>query len=201
MKAEKQVKPTLSIVRPINGKGLVDGWTLALNTRHGINPLGEDAIAKFLALPPEKRTAEAERAILKEARNNPLVKATRQITDIPHLIATAFELCVKFEYRPARIVRLFGEGARKLCADIDAIRAKSAGLRKLATEATAKMLESAKSGKVDKRTARAFADATAKAETYDKETRKPAERKYKADALAALALVSSMADFRTAADK
>ena len=152
-----------------------------------------------IALPSEKRTEEAERKIIKDSRSNPLVKATRQINDIPHLLAVAFELCVKHEYRPARIIRLFGEGAKRLCKDIDAIRAKSASLRKLASEAAVKMLECAKRGKgVDKKVAKAFADATAAAETYDKETRKPAEKKYRHDALAALALVSSMADFRQA---
>lgn len=192
-------KPTLAIIRPVNGRGLIDGWTLALNTRHGINPLGEDAVAAFLALDKSKRTQAAEARIIKDSRGTPLAKATRQISDLPHLLAVGYELCVKHEFRPARAIRLFGDGARRMCKGIDAIRAKSAVLRKEATALAAKMIEGAKKGKVDSRVARAFQDATANSERYERETRKPAEATYRKNALAVLALFTSMADMRTAA--
>ena len=197
--SKKTNKPTLAIIRPINGRGLIDGWTLALNTRHGINPLGEDSVAAFLALDKGKRTQAAEARIIKDSRATPLAKATRQITDLPHLLAIGYDLCVKHEFRPARAIRLFGNGACRMCKGIDAIRAKSATLRKESAVLAAKMIEGAKKGKVDSRVARAFQEATANSERYERETRKPAEATYRKNALAVLALFTSMADMRAAA--
>lgn len=194
MKETKGNKPTLTLRRVRTGKRLYEGWTFSLDAR-GRSPMfiGEEQVRQFLLLDSKKRTAEAAEKIVND--NSPLVAACRRLSDFPHLLALGWKMCVENSYRPCKVLREFGAGAAAKIANIDAIRQKGAELKSRVTKATADFVKAGKSGKVTKTAIDALAIASREYEDYKRDIQAPAESKYRAEALAALALISRMTDF------
>lgn len=183
----KGQKPTLVLIRPIAAKSIADGYTLALQTRKGLSLIGEEQLGAFLA---------AEKKDGWKAEATPLAKATAKVADFPHLLAAAWELCVKHNFRPCRAIRLYGAGAAAKCADIDRARERRSELSQAVKAATVAMVEAiAKTGKVSPKIAKTLADAQRALAEYSP-TFKKVESEYKAAARAAVALLTNIADMR-----
>lgn len=190
----KANKPMLTLRRVRTGKHLYEGWALTLDFRR--KPpmfLGEEQVSKFLSLDTKKRTQEASDKITSD--KSPLANACRKLSDFPHLLAIAYELCVKHGYRPCKVIRDFGAGAKAKIMHIDAIRKNASTLKARVAKATDDFVKAGKSGKVSAAAVEALATASAEYDKYNAEVVTPETAKYRKEALVALALVSRMTDF------
>lgn len=191
-KAEESVKPTLGFIRPLTAKAVADGWTLCLNERGCISPLGERQISAFLASADKDAKAEKESAKAVDAE---LRKICAKAYDLPHLLADGWKIGTKLNFRLCRALKLFGPSAHSLVSRIDSVRDKMREYRATVKLATANLLEATKDGKSQKKVLQVYTEAVKAMEAYEP-TFKEEEKKYKKVARDAVAVLSNMADLR-----